>query len=337
MSLTARAPLAAGFDGGGTRITCALSTLAGEVVSIGTAGPGNLCTHPETAPGEYRNALSAALSGVPEASLSSVTAACVGTAGYYACNVPGGPEAVLVGLLSPDASAEIVSDMEIAWSGAAFGEDAVALVAGTGSVAFGGTRDGARARAGGWGYLLDDEGSAFWIGLRGARAVLRAVDGRNPPTLLTEKLMRALRLSEPEDVEGAVYGMTSTNTEVAALASHVIEAAREGDETALAIANDGGRRLAGMVLAVLRRIDRLDAALPVATVGGVLRDSDGPVRAALIRELAEKAPQAAVTWPELPPVGGALIRALERAEIPLTPAIRDRLTATLRTRLDAAS
>ena len=112
------------------------------------------------------------------------------------------------------------------------------------------------------------------------------------------------------ELEGAVYGMASINTEVASLASTVIEAARDGDGVAMSILEEGGRLLARAVLAVLIRLDRRNAAIPVATVGGVLQDPEGPVRNALVRSLAEAAPGAVVTWPELPPVGGALLRAM---------------------------
>ncbi|MBW3622290.1 MAG: hypothetical protein KY468_02645 [Armatimonadetes bacterium] len=310
--MTTPSPLIAGMDSGGTHTTCALATLTGEVIAVGHAGPGNLCTHAATAASALRDALQDAMRQAG-AERENVRALCVGSAGYFACAVPGGPDAVLEGLLRPDAPVEIVSDIEIAFTGAAVGEDAVVLIAGTGSVAYGGTRDGGRARAGGWGYLLSDEGSAFWIGLQGVRAALRAFDGRGPETELMGRLMRALGLHDPMELEGAVYGMESVNTGVAALASVVINAAREGDGVASSILEEGGRLLARAVLAVLTRLDRRNARIPVATVGGVLQDPDSPVRRALVRSLSEAAPGATVTWPALPPVGGALLRAMRRA------------------------
>jgi N-acetylglucosamine kinase-like BadF-type ATPase len=329
-----RGPVVAGFDCGGTHTTCALAGSGGEVFAVGQAGPGNVCTHPDTAPGEFRKALDEALrrSGV---SVASVRAACVGAAGYFACNVPGGPDAALAGLFPPQASSEIVSDIEIAFSGAALGGDAVVLIAGTGSVAYGGTKAGSRARAGGWGYLLSDEGSAFWIGLQGVRAALRAYDGRGPETKVTGELLDALRLDDPADLEGAVYGMASVNTGVASLASAVLKAAREGDEAAARIAAEGGRLLADAVLAVLRRLDLLEAPIPVATVGGVLQDPDSPVRHALIRSLERDAPLAQVVWPALPPVGGAVVRALSLAGFPPDSERCRRIGESLSERLSA--
>jgi N-acetylglucosamine kinase-like BadF-type ATPase len=53
----------------------------------------------------------------------------------------------------------------------------LAVIAGTGSIAFTLDAHGRDARAGGWGYLLGDEGSAFRVGLLGLRAACRAADG----------------------------------------------------------------------------------------------------------------------------------------------------------------
>lgn len=327
--------LVAGMDSGGTHTTCALSTLNGEVLAVGHGGPGNVCTHPDTAAASLQEALGDALRQA-NATVDAVRALCAGSAGYFACNIAGGPEAALTGLLSPGGRAEIVSDIEIAFTGAAVGEDAVVLIAGTGSVAYGGTRDGARARAGGWGYLLSDEGSAFWIGLQGVRAALRGFDGRGPATDLMPRLLASVGRHDPMELEGAVYGMASVNTGVAALASTVILASKEGDGVALSILEEGGRLLARAVLAVLIRLDRRNAAIPIATVGGVLQDPESPVRSALIRSLAEAAPGAIVTWPTLPPVGGAVLRAMAMAGQEPGPEVQGRISETLHRAAEAA-
>ena len=62
-------------------------------------------------------------------------------------------------------------------------EPGVVLIAGTGSIAYGVNHDGFAARAGGWGYVLGDEGSGYWIGRQALAAVVREADGRGPKTL----------------------------------------------------------------------------------------------------------------------------------------------------------
>jgi N-acetylglucosamine kinase-like BadF-type ATPase len=235
---------------------------------------------------------------------------------------------VLEGLFPSQVRAEVVPDIEIALNGAAMGGDAVVLISGTGSVAYGGTQDGARARAGGWGYLLSDEGSAYWLGQQAISSALRAYDGRGENTLITQRLLDTLHLNHVMDLEGWVYGLPSVNTEVAALASVVLEAAREHDTVAESIVDEAGRLLTETVGAVLNCLHRADAPMPVATVGGVLH-AESPVRDALIQRLGGTYPQAIATWPSLPPVGGAVLRALRLAEQPLTPEVQDNLSQSL--------
>ena len=81
----------------------------------------------------------------------------------------------------------------------------LALVAGTGSIAYGRMADGRRARAGGWGHLLGDEGSAYALVLAGLRAVARAADGRGPATVLTERFLAEMSLSRPQELVPAIY------------------------------------------------------------------------------------------------------------------------------------
>ena len=61
-------------------------------------------------------------------------------------------------------------------------QDGIALISGTGSVAWGRTPDGRTARAGGWGYLLGDEGSGYWVGRQAVRHALSDPIAANSPT-----------------------------------------------------------------------------------------------------------------------------------------------------------
>ena len=66
----------------------------------------------------------------------------------------------------------VVNDALVALEAAIPGGPGVVIISGTGSIAYGRNAAGEAARAGGWGYVLGDEGSGYWIG----RAALRAVD-----------------------------------------------------------------------------------------------------------------------------------------------------------------
>ena len=72
----------------------------------------------------------------------------------------------------------------------------IVAIAGTGSIAFGVDPEGNSARSGGWGYLLGDEGSAFWLGHYAVRQGIRAADGRGPQTRMLEGLLNSLDIAE---------------------------------------------------------------------------------------------------------------------------------------------
>jgi N-acetylmuramic acid 6-phosphate etherase len=147
----------------------------------------------------------------------------------------------------------------------------LALIAGTGSFAFGRSADGRRARAGGWGYLLGDEGSAYAIVIAGLQAVARAADGRGPATRLTERFMKHLGLAQPQELIAAVYRSGRDRADLAALAPLVLEEA-EKDEVGGTIVDREARELALAGEAVIRQL-RWQGPIPIALAGGLLLGS----------------------------------------------------------------
>ncbi|HZV11809.1 MAG TPA: BadF/BadG/BcrA/BcrD ATPase family protein, partial [Candidatus Kapabacteria bacterium] len=78
------------------------------------------------------------------------------------------------------------SDATIALEGLLEGGSGVVLICGTGAIAIGKTDKGEVVRVGGWGRIIGDEGSGYWIGVQALNAVARSLDGRAPKTLLTK-------------------------------------------------------------------------------------------------------------------------------------------------------
>jgi glucosamine kinase len=149
----------------------------------------------------------------------------------------------------------------------------VLLVVGTGSMAWGRDPEGREIRVGGWGETLGDEGSGYWLGLEGLRAVARAADGRSPSTSLSGTLLEALRLPGPSAL--IPWAASATKGEIAALAPHVLGAARAGDPTAEAVVEEGLEALRGHLEAVRARWPSGAGPIPMALVGGVVREG-GP-------------------------------------------------------------
>src|SRR5439155_4739091 len=103
--------------------------------------------------------------------------------------------------------------------------EGISVIAGTGSIIYGFAPDGGRARAGGWGYHLGDEGSGWWLAEQALFSIVRAHDGRAPATALTARFLTKLALAEPTDLVTWAYSPSWTRDNVAALAPLVLEVA----------------------------------------------------------------------------------------------------------------
>jgi N-acetylglucosamine kinase-like BadF-type ATPase len=161
----------------------------------------------------------------------------------------------------------------------------VALIAGTGSLAFGQARDGRTARAGGWGLRFGDEGSGYAIAVAGLRAAAKSADGRGPATRLLQKLLDRLALREPAELiptisrlgAGPTFGRdprgVGAPAAVAALADVVTQTADEGDAVAQQIIHEAAGELASMIAAVVGRLDLPAAGFPLVLAGGAVLGS----------------------------------------------------------------
>src|SRR4051794_27419916 len=220
------------------------------------------------------------------------------------------------------------NDMVCGWAGSLGGADGINVISGTGSMTYG-ERAGARARVGGWGEIIGDEGSAYWVGVRGLRAFSQMSDGRRPPGPLLDLLRDRLHLEADLDlVDLVLHRWQGARGKVAALAPVVVDAARAGDPCAAKIAADAGRELAALVEATRRRLGYRDGEpVPVSYSGGVF--SAVEVRDAFTKALAGSAADYRISEPLYPPVVGAALYAARLAGTPLDDRARTDLQAAV--------
>lgn len=150
----------------------------------------------------------------------------------------------------------------------------IAVIAGTGSFVCGRNRLEQTARAGGWGYLLGDEGSGFAIGLEGLKAIAQSSDAVGVPTELTELVLGVCGVAEPADLIPLVYSNKFSHDDIAALAPVVLEVANRGDEVALSIVWRQMHLLERQIRAVVARLDMTDDEYHIALGGGILSNND---------------------------------------------------------------
>jgi N-acetylglucosamine kinase-like BadF-type ATPase len=210
------------------------------------------------------------------------------------------------------------NDMVCGWAGALAGGDGINLVAGTGSIAYG---EWARrqARAGGWGELFSDEGSAYWVACRALTLFSRMSDGRAEKGPLYELIRQHFGLRSDLDLCAAVYGPPPlARSALAALAPLSSRAAALGDVAARRIFEAAAQELAALVHAVRATLGAPpQAVVTVSYSGGMFRFGDtllDPLRAAL----GASTLRYDVAVPKLVPAAGAALYAARLGGMPLS-------------------
>jgi N-acetylglucosamine kinase-like BadF-type ATPase len=239
-----------GVDAGGTKTVGLLADETGAVLRQARSGGANLVAHGELG---VEKSLYEVIEGLD--SPAPVDAICLGIAGVDRPEDKALIEGVLRRLGFRRSVVRIVNDAYIALVAGAPEGIGIVLVAGTGSIAYGVDSSGATARAGGWGYLLGDEGSAFWLGHAAVRQGIRAADGRGPQTTLYERICREIGVEHPSGLVKWFYEQNLSRTRVARLAAVVQIAADEGDESARALLDQAAQHLARAARAVARQLE----------------------------------------------------------------------------------
>lgn len=316
--------VAVGVDGGQSSTVCVVVTSSGEVLGHGLTGPSNHITEPG-GPERCR----AAVHGAVHSALESAGLT-ISDVGFVLCGMTGAFPATLEAVnkalgTTPHA---MVHDSVTAYHGATGGRPGSVVIGGTGSVGYGEDEAGRSVRVGGWGYLMGDEGSAYWIALQAAQAVARAEDGRTPETVLARALPEAVGASDVRGFHTWLYGQDDRSA-VARLAGIVDTAAQHGDAIALGILASAGKELGALSVAVLNQLGLTEGGVRASYVGGVFRSAI--VRHSFTDHIVGAIPQAAVEPPVLPPVGGAALLALRE----LDGSVEEDVVLALRERLQA--
>jgi glucosamine kinase len=291
------AQLLLGIDGGATKTFAASFDVSTGELGFGHAGPSNpdavglnaaassILTAARKALGDSSRAPDSAVLAIAGTNTESIRKA-------------------LAELDHPDWT--VVNDVVAAWATATMCEPGLAVISGTGSNVFGLGPLGPW-RSGGWGHILGDEGSGYWLGLQSIKAVLSHRDASGPPTLLTDLALTHFRVSSPEELAALVYEKPLTKGEIAALARCTADAASREDDVALHLFDRAARDLSSQILAVVTQTG-LTGAFRVGLIGSAF-DAGKIFTGPLIVELLGPQPSARIERVTVPPVGGCLLLA----------------------------
>lgn len=311
-----------GIDGGGTKTQVAICDEMGRVLGIGLGGASGIdSVGADAATVSIGAAVDAARdqADLPDAPFAGVFFGMAGVVSEADRDIV---REVARRLQLGDA-VHVDHDIRIALAGGLSGRPGIALIAGTGSSCFGRNAEGERWQSGGWGHIISDEGSSYWFGWNAIRLAAGAGDGRWQ-TALYAPVMRQLGIGGVTELHQRLYTQGISKAEIAGFAPLVMEIAAAGDALAQQLIRHGTRELAQMVAAVARQLGWASDPCEVTLTGGLWRAGEvvlTPFRAAL----AEMLPQARIVMPELSPVLGACVLALQAGGAVVDAPVRERL------------
>jgi N-acetylglucosamine kinase-like BadF-type ATPase len=206
----------------------------------------------------------------------------------------------------------VVHDSMAALQAATQNKPGIIVISGTGCVAAGINKAGKYLRVGGWGYLIDDEGSAYDIGRKALMSAFRMLDGRSPKTKLLAIFKRKFQVKTLEDASSMIYSNRMSVEEIAALTPLVSDAA-SSDRVCREILSGAGTSLAQLACVVARRLNMTRERFTIALIGGTFRSGRyllQPFRA----EIRKECPRAKVEIMKVEPVLGAFSLAVSELQ-----------------------
>jgi N-acetylglucosamine kinase-like BadF-type ATPase len=199
------------------------------------------------------------------------------------------------------------SDLEIALVGAHGERCGLLLLSGTGSAAFGIDRDGNSALVGGWGYLVDDLGSGYWIGNQTFQYAVQSLDGRRLPDALSQRVLQQIGCTNRAEITRWLYhDDENVVSRIAGLAEIVLLGANDQLPVALSILDAATAQLERMVVSLRQQLIEGES-LPVRFGGGLLQEENPLSRLVCIRLNLPDFPK--TLYP--PAVGAALLAKLQ--------------------------
>ncbi|WP_442603598.1 N-acetylglucosamine kinase [Paenibacillus sp. KN14-4R] len=205
----------------------------------------------------------------------------------------------------------IENDGFAALIGATGGKAGVLVIAGTGSIVFGINEQGESARAGGWGHVVGDEGSGYWIGKRAITAILCAEDGRGKPTRLGEWILPHLGVKDSEDLYNWTYSDEATIEKIAGLQAMVRTAYIAGDEVSKELLEAAVHELFSGVRIVIEKLGLIQTPITIILQGGVLENGDF-MRQLLMEKLQKLAPLSKLYTVSNEPIEGIIAMGLSK-------------------------
>lgn len=305
-----------GIDGGGTKTVGVMADEYGNIVAKQTVGGTNQ-NGVDRKTVEYElNNLFTSLKKQNESAFLSLPVVFAGMSGVDRPDAKIFMEKLISKLVPNGTKVFVDNDGVNALYSGTFGAPGIVQIAGTGSITFGINSKGDRGRVGGWGYLIDDEGSGYDLGKEALNAIFKAYDGRGKRTILTERILNHFNVSHPPELINIIYQVGKSREVISPLSKYVTEAAEKNDQVAKKIIDHAGKKLGNSISSLVHQLFPTEKNVQVVLVGGVFNCAD-LVMPGIESALKSQSVSAALVKPKLPPVGGAVIKAIQFTNVPV--------------------
>ncbi|QSB12005.1 hypothetical protein JTI58_10555 [Lysinibacillus fusiformis] len=310
-----------GVDGGGTRTRAVIGTRKGEVLAFVEGAGTNMKSTP---PDEVRLQIIQLLAQL----LQKIDATKNDISAVFLC-VAGGDRQVdkerweqWISFLFPASAFKITitNDAVAGLTSGTFTQQGLVVIAGTGSIVYAVGKNYQASRVGGWGYLLGDEGSGYYIGQEALRFITRHYDafGVNED-LFTATILNQLALKNPTEIITHVYEHLQPRVLIASLARVVLRLAEQNNDRAKKIIGQAAHHLVQFIQIMLKKEPQLKG-YPIVLCGGLFENLY------FVQCFREKLHLATIPnrliQPEVPPVIGAFVNGLLSEGIPITEALQ---------------
>lgn len=298
------------IDGGGTKTTAVISDVFGNVYAKIVTGRSNPTAmdapHFEAT---IRNMLQALQVQNPQV-FAAIHSCFAGMAGVKEKNAEATVEEILREFIGNDAVVVVENDALIALYSGTLGQEGIVQIAGTGTITMGYDCRHTFQRVGGWGYLFDDEGSGYDLGIQALKAVFQGYDKRALPTALSSLILQHFAVDEVPQLIECIYREEHPRTIIAPLSRYVHEAAEKGDVVANAIIHEACEKFYRAIKTCYSMMSWDNQAVPVVLAGGVF--SNATLFLPKLKQLAtiEQLPIRFIPT-LLEPIGGAVVGALK--------------------------
>lgn len=276
-----------GIDGGGTKTIAYIGNNNGDILGASFAGPSN---YHSVGVDETKKNLCLVINKLLDNFYISIEDVSVVSLGLAGIGRQDDVEIIkcLLKELNLDKKSILNTDALIALVGAHGKDEGIITISGTGSISIGMNGEKKIARVGGWGHIIDDEGSGYDIGRMILKSVFKAYDGRSEETFLTNAVLRYLNSQSVDNLIKYTYKDSCHKEHIAKLAPLALMGAINGDEISISILDKAVESLVLMTETVTSKLN--NSVSELCLIGGVFENFDY-IREEAIKKISKNNPQ----------------------------------------------